>query len=103
MINHIYIGGYWRAPANRKKFFDDFARDHNFDPLVPRNWYSVTSDQIKAARVRKGRGREGERARGGEGERGRRRIGVNKYSSEFKSSVEVLQRQSRESTEALVQ
>lgn len=23
---------------NRRKFFEDFAKEHNFDPLVPINW-----------------------------------------------------------------
>jgi len=33
---------------NRKQFFDTFARDSNFDPLVSTNWYSVTKESIKA-------------------------------------------------------
>lgn len=31
---------------NRKKFFLEFARYHNFDPLVASNWYSISHAQI---------------------------------------------------------
>ena len=27
--------------ANRKYFFDTLAKQHNFDPLIPENWYSL--------------------------------------------------------------
>eukprot|EP00026_Physarum_polycephalum_P003805 Phypoly_transcript_03820.p1 GENE.Phypoly_transcript_03820~~Phypoly_transcript_03820.p1 ORF type:complete len:752 (+),score=55.45 Phypoly_transcript_03820:18-2273(+) len=28
----------WMDKANQRKFFDDFAKEHNFDPLKPDNW-----------------------------------------------------------------
>jgi hypothetical protein len=33
----------WIDPKNRRKFFEDYARQKNFDPLVPENWLSETS------------------------------------------------------------
>jgi hypothetical protein len=30
----------WKDPENRRKFFEDFARENNFDPLIPENWQS---------------------------------------------------------------
>eukprot|EP00026_Physarum_polycephalum_P000846 Phypoly_transcript_00847.p1 GENE.Phypoly_transcript_00847~~Phypoly_transcript_00847.p1 ORF type:complete len:1309 (+),score=236.62 Phypoly_transcript_00847:226-3927(+) len=30
----------------RRKFFETFAKENNFDPLVPENWYSQTKQQI---------------------------------------------------------
>lgn len=47
----LFIGGYWSEPKNRKRFFDEFARDSNFDPLVPENWYSVTTNEIEQRKV----------------------------------------------------
>ena len=35
------IGGYWESTQNRKDFFVSFAEEHQFDPLVPNNWYNV--------------------------------------------------------------
>lgn len=29
-----------QSTADRLKFFENYARDHNFDPLSPRNWYA---------------------------------------------------------------
>eukprot|EP00026_Physarum_polycephalum_P006545 Phypoly_transcript_06593.p1 GENE.Phypoly_transcript_06593~~Phypoly_transcript_06593.p1 ORF type:complete len:538 (+),score=63.89 Phypoly_transcript_06593:122-1735(+) len=37
---------YWKILANRKKFFDDYAEAHNFDPLVPHNWYRIPSSEF---------------------------------------------------------
>eukprot|EP00026_Physarum_polycephalum_P002130 Phypoly_transcript_02134.p1 GENE.Phypoly_transcript_02134~~Phypoly_transcript_02134.p1 ORF type:complete len:738 (+),score=96.58 Phypoly_transcript_02134:691-2904(+) len=37
---------YWENSANRKLFFDEFAKSQNFDPLVRENWYSVTRETI---------------------------------------------------------
>lgn len=37
---------------NRRKFFEDYARDNDFDPLVASNWYSQTRNHIMAYKVR---------------------------------------------------
>lgn len=42
---------YWRDPANRRKFFENFARKKGFSPLVIENWYSVTKEAIFAEKV----------------------------------------------------
>eukprot|EP00026_Physarum_polycephalum_P000503 Phypoly_transcript_00504.p2 GENE.Phypoly_transcript_00504~~Phypoly_transcript_00504.p2 ORF type:complete len:477 (+),score=71.61 Phypoly_transcript_00504:1867-3297(+) len=31
---------------NRRKFFEDFAREYKFDPLIPENWYQQSRKQI---------------------------------------------------------
>lgn len=31
----------WTEVANQRKFFDNFAKENNFDPLNPDNWYKV--------------------------------------------------------------
>eukprot|EP00026_Physarum_polycephalum_P009772 Phypoly_transcript_09908.p1 GENE.Phypoly_transcript_09908~~Phypoly_transcript_09908.p1 ORF type:complete len:313 (+),score=46.93 Phypoly_transcript_09908:110-1048(+) len=38
--------GFWESPKNRKQFFDEFARENNFDPLLPENWYQVTERSV---------------------------------------------------------
>lgn len=30
---------------------DEFAAKKGFDPLIPENWYSVTREEIEAAKV----------------------------------------------------
>jgi len=45
---------YWNDSKNRRKFFDDYAADHKFDPLWADNWYRVRSKDIansKASRL----------------------------------------------------
>jgi hypothetical protein len=33
----------WGDASKRRAFFDRFAQDKGFDPLVPGNWYSITT------------------------------------------------------------
>lgn len=42
---------YWDDVAHRKQFFDEFAKTHNFDPLVPHEWYAISEQQIRDAKV----------------------------------------------------
>lgn len=41
----------WKEKENRRKFFEHYARDTGFDPLVASNWYNQPREQIKALRV----------------------------------------------------
>lgn len=50
-IIHISIDGYWNKNT-RKQFFDDFAKDYQFDPLIPPNWYNMDKSLLKSRRVR---------------------------------------------------
>lgn len=43
--------GYWANNQNLRKFFDKFAQDNQFDPLIPDNWYPITRRQIILAGV----------------------------------------------------
>jgi hypothetical protein len=36
----------WSEISNQRKFFDNFAKEHGFDPLVPENWYDVERKDI---------------------------------------------------------
>eukprot|EP00026_Physarum_polycephalum_P002930 Phypoly_transcript_02939.p1 GENE.Phypoly_transcript_02939~~Phypoly_transcript_02939.p1 ORF type:complete len:825 (+),score=95.05 Phypoly_transcript_02939:89-2563(+) len=38
---------YWSSAENRRKFFVEFAKQNNFDPLLPENWYSVPKQKLK--------------------------------------------------------
>eukprot|EP00026_Physarum_polycephalum_P003261 Phypoly_transcript_03271.p1 GENE.Phypoly_transcript_03271~~Phypoly_transcript_03271.p1 ORF type:complete len:688 (+),score=73.27 Phypoly_transcript_03271:396-2459(+) len=44
-FKHVYQR-YWFDIRNRRKFFESYAAKHNFDPLVPENWYSVLKESI---------------------------------------------------------
>ena len=37
--------------GQRRLFFDQFAKDYNFDPLEPSNWYHVTLRSLLAKEV----------------------------------------------------
>jgi len=43
---NIMPDGYWDNKTNLRNFFVSYARDSNFDPLLPENWYSQTSTMI---------------------------------------------------------
>lgn len=36
---------------NRKRVFDNFANNKQFDPLVPDNWYQFTKNDIRLEKV----------------------------------------------------
>ncbi len=40
--------GYWHNSENVRAFFYDFAKEHQFDPLIADNWRNVTSSQFAA-------------------------------------------------------
>ena len=42
---------YWAKEESRRRFFDSFAEAQGFDPLVPKNWYSVSKEAIQKQRV----------------------------------------------------
>eukprot|EP00026_Physarum_polycephalum_P017934 Phypoly_transcript_19329.p1 GENE.Phypoly_transcript_19329~~Phypoly_transcript_19329.p1 ORF type:complete len:214 (+),score=30.36 Phypoly_transcript_19329:89-643(+) len=37
---HYKYKGYWEHSSNHKLFFDNIAKENNFDPLIANNWYS---------------------------------------------------------------
>ena len=47
----VYTEAFWASAANRRKYFDDFARHHAFDPLNHHNWYPITVAQLTAYKV----------------------------------------------------
>jgi len=42
----VVRGNHWADERNQKEFFDTYAKDNGFDPLVASNWYSVTRQNI---------------------------------------------------------
>lgn len=47
----LIVDKYWKDPANVRAFFEKFARDNNFDPLVASSWYKVHPDDIIKTKV----------------------------------------------------
>lgn len=45
------LGNHWADANNRKEFFDNFAKEHDFDPLVPENWYQITTKEMREIKV----------------------------------------------------
>jgi len=50
-FTNVYEGNFWKNVDNRRQFFIDFARQHNFDPLHAKNWYSISTDVIRAQKT----------------------------------------------------
>ena len=44
----ISLVSHWSDPDNHRVFFDSIAAQSNFDPLLPHNWYSMSSYTISA-------------------------------------------------------
>lgn len=52
LINSEFkLGNFWHSYTNRKRFFDSFAAKKNFSPLVPENWYGVSSAVVREDKV----------------------------------------------------
>eukprot|EP00026_Physarum_polycephalum_P003775 Phypoly_transcript_03789.p1 GENE.Phypoly_transcript_03789~~Phypoly_transcript_03789.p1 ORF type:complete len:743 (+),score=94.75 Phypoly_transcript_03789:50-2278(+) len=43
---HHKTSQYWHSAANRRKFLEDFAKKHKFDPLNNSKWYLFTRDDL---------------------------------------------------------
>lgn len=41
----------WRNPKNRRKFFEEYAKENGFDPYQPDNWYSQAKHKIEEKKV----------------------------------------------------
>lgn len=42
---------HWANKENRRLFFEKYAKDKGFDPLVPQNWYEANIVEIKHVKV----------------------------------------------------
>ena len=42
----------WNEAENRRALFDKYAKENNFDPLIPENWYHQPIKRIMATKVR---------------------------------------------------
>jgi len=40
----------WAYAGHRRKFFQNYAKQHGFDPLVPENWYKESRTKVLAAK-----------------------------------------------------
>jgi hypothetical protein len=50
-INKLYTGKFWADSKNQREFMLSFAREKGFDPLLPANWYSVSTGSFLAFKV----------------------------------------------------
>ena len=41
----------WSDPQSRRRFFEDYAKENKFDPLIPSNWYSNDRKKILSTKV----------------------------------------------------
>lgn len=41
----------FKASQNRRQFFEEFASENKFDPLINTNWYSVPLENIMRKQV----------------------------------------------------
>lgn len=48
------LGNHWRSVSNRKAFFDQYAKEHAFDPLIAENWYNTKTEDFSKRKVQKG-------------------------------------------------
>ena len=67
----------WRKSRTRRKFFEEYAKEHSFDPNDPSSWYLQPSARIMAVKV--GGRREGEEG-GREGKEREREGSINELS-----------------------
>ena len=48
---YLFSDHFWRDAANCRRLLIEFAEENKFDPLVTKNWYPVTSDDIQRYKV----------------------------------------------------
>jgi hypothetical protein len=47
-VNHKNI---WGDALHRRKFFENYAAESGFNPLIPNNWYSLSFESLKHVKV----------------------------------------------------
>lgn len=46
-----YVGNFLKDASNVRSIFEQCAKDHQFDPLIADNWYSIRTEDITAIKV----------------------------------------------------
>jgi hypothetical protein len=41
----------WNKATTRREFFEAYAKENGFDPLIANNWYSIPKETIMAVKV----------------------------------------------------
>jgi hypothetical protein len=47
---YLYWTG-WSVLIERRKFFESYAKQNGFDPLIPENWYNTSTKKLLAKKV----------------------------------------------------
>lgn len=50
MCNTFYLA-FWSKASNRRQFFERYARENQFDPRLPENWYMQSRQKIIQTKV----------------------------------------------------
>ena len=53
-----FIECYWNDADNRRSFFEKYAKEHGFNPLVPENWYTISAYDCMTQKVRKNKNKK---------------------------------------------
>lgn len=48
---YVYFSASWVGEDSRRKFFERYAKENKFDPLIADNWYSQPRDKLLASKV----------------------------------------------------
>ena len=51
VLSLLYLAASWNIAYNRRKFFTNYAHEHEFDPLNPNQWYLQSKNSILSAKV----------------------------------------------------
>lgn len=50
-ILNVMIGGQWERPEDRRRFFEDLAKEHGFNSQDVNHWYHVSTKNIISRKV----------------------------------------------------
>lgn len=51
LIFNYYYSAVWPEESKRKQFFENYAKENEFDPLICENWYFQSPQKIKHKKV----------------------------------------------------
>lgn len=51
ILINFHADKYWSNETNQREYFISFAKHKKFDPLVPDNWYPITSESLSQYKV----------------------------------------------------
>lgn len=50
-VTDLNMAEFWATTENRRKLFENYAKEQGFDPLIPKNWHNININSLLTVKV----------------------------------------------------